>query len=228
MIFPQLPEKYRDWSEAAQDIKELIDSVAEQYSIDTGRISLTGHSMGGSGTYAVACRYPELLSKIAPLSGSVKCTAENLAALKGRPLWALVGAKDTIVNPQYSIDFVNAINSAGGMAKITVFDEATHFDVPEYAYLDSKLNVIGWLIGSSEDAVDLGVTLNIENSGEYVLFFLLYDETGNLFDVNMERKYFEKGDNIIRRTQGKNLNTDAKIVLYSIKDEKICGTYKLR
>lgn len=40
--------------------------------------------------------------------------------------------------------------SGGGDARLTVFEGATHFDVPTLAYFDSELNVLDWLIGNGQ------------------------------------------------------------------------------
>lgn len=64
------------------------------------------------------------------------------------PVWAFVGAEDTIVSLELSEKFVESMNQAGGNARLTVFEGATHFDVPTLAYFDSELNVLDWLIGN--------------------------------------------------------------------------------
>ena len=67
------------------------------------------------------------------------------------PVWAFVGAEDTIVSPELSEKFVESMNQAGGgNARLTVFEGATHFDVPTLAYFDSELNVLDWLIGNGQ------------------------------------------------------------------------------
>mgnify|MGYP004514999753 FL=1 len=66
------------------------------------------------------------------------------------PVWAFVGAEDTIVSPELSEKFVESLNQAGENARLTVFEGATHFDVPTLAYFDSKLNVFDWLIGNGQ------------------------------------------------------------------------------
>lgn len=66
------------------------------------------------------------------------------------PVWAFVGAENTIVSPELSEKFVESLNQAGGNARLTVFEGATHFDVPALACFDSKLNVLDWLIGNGQ------------------------------------------------------------------------------
>ena len=147
VLIPQLPADQKGWSNAASALRELIDAAVSAYRIDKMNISLTGHSMGGTGTWAVASLYPALFSRIAPLSGSVRSAAETAEKLKGVPVRAFVGAADTIVPPASSEETVAALKAAGGDAEITVFAGADHFSVPALTYLDRGIDLIGWLIG---------------------------------------------------------------------------------
>ena len=147
VIIPQLPNGQKGWTDIAESIVELIDQTVSTYEIDKNNISLTGHSMGGTGTWSLACAYPNLFARIAPLSGSVRNTPNTVDKLKNTPVKAFVGGADTIVSPEYSEKMVRALQAAGGSAEITVFDGADHFAVPGLAFLDTSIDLVGWLIG---------------------------------------------------------------------------------
>ncbi|WP_296070044.1 alpha/beta hydrolase-fold protein [uncultured Gemmiger sp.] len=148
VIIPQLPSSEKSWESISDAICELIDTTAETYAIDRNNISLTGHSMGGTGVWHLACMYPTLFARIAPLSGSIRCTPETLSKLKNAHIWAFVGSADSIVAPEASEKIVAALKNAGSDAEITVFDEADHFSVPRLAYLDANVGLMNWLIGN--------------------------------------------------------------------------------
>ena len=58
-VFPQLADKYKaGWSANQTGVQKLIENLVKTYKIDTDRISLVGHSMGGTGTLAVASALP--------------------------------------------------------------------------------------------------------------------------------------------------------------------------
>ena len=147
VIIPQLPSSEKSWESISDAICELIDTTAETYAIDRNNISLTGHSMGGTGVWHLACIYPTLFARIAPLSGSIRNTPETLSKLKNVHIWAFVGSADSIVAPEASEKIVAALKNADGDAEITVFDEADHFSVPRLAYLDANIGLVDWLIG---------------------------------------------------------------------------------
>ncbi|HWC77098.1 MAG TPA: prolyl oligopeptidase family serine peptidase, partial [Blastocatellia bacterium] len=58
---------YRDAGEV--DIDEVLREVAKRYRIDPDRMYLSGHSMGGYGTWFLATRYPDRWAAISPQTG---------------------------------------------------------------------------------------------------------------------------------------------------------------
>ena len=98
MLAPQSPEHLRwstdDWFE------NFYAEATARYRIDTNRVYLTGPSLGGSGTWYIAARYPEIFAAIAPLSGFTSHLAfidENIDRLLDMPVWAFHGRLDTVV-----------------------------------------------------------------------------------------------------------------------------------
>jgi dienelactone hydrolase len=67
MLAPQCPEHLRwstdDWFET------FYKEATTLYRIDAARVYLTGPSLGGSGTWYIAARYPLTFAAIAPISG---------------------------------------------------------------------------------------------------------------------------------------------------------------
>jgi predicted peptidase len=74
--------------------------VTARYRIDTDRVYLTGPSLGGSGTWYIAARYPETFAAIAPMSGftsHLDFIDKNIDKLIDMPVWAFHGKLDTVV-----------------------------------------------------------------------------------------------------------------------------------
>ena len=63
--------------DAEKDVMDVIAEMRRDYNIDPDRIYLTGHSMGGYGTWSVAMNHPEVFAALAPISGG----ANNPAAM---------------------------------------------------------------------------------------------------------------------------------------------------
>lgn len=128
---------------------QLLSAVQESCQTDPERVSLTGHSMGGTGVWQLALRYPDSFCAIAPLSGSVQASAENVSKLRSLPVWAVVGSEDAVVDPSLSLQMVEALSEQNAQAYITVIEGADHFAVPEEAYLSGRFDIIGWLTGGA-------------------------------------------------------------------------------
>lgn len=143
-VIPQLSADKRGWADAKELLIALITRTKSEFS--TGDTVLTGHSMGGTGTWSIAAAYPGTFSRIAPLSGSIKSTPDNIAKLKNIPVRAFVGSADKIVPPESSLEFIDSLKKAGGDAGITVFDGADHFSVPALTYTGDT-GIIDWLVG---------------------------------------------------------------------------------
>lgn len=146
VIIPQLPSTQKSWEGASEAIYDLIDQTISTYKINKNNISLTGHSMGGTGTWDIACTYPELFARIAPLSGSIHNTPYVINKLKNISVRAFVGSADTIVSPDSSVEVVEALKAVGADAEITEFDGADHFSVPSLTFLDPNIDLVDWLI----------------------------------------------------------------------------------
>ena len=145
VLIPQLPESCKGWTDRAEALMKRISRVEADCTIDSDRVSLTGHSMGGTGSWAVALAYPKTFSAVAPLSGSVQVTEQNLRKLENLPVWAVVGEADTIVPPDSSRKMIEQLSERNPEAKITELPGTDHFGVPEI-YLDSETGLLDWLI----------------------------------------------------------------------------------
>ncbi len=125
LISPQCP-KGDWWSSFTQieNLHALITSIIENYRIDKNRVYLTGLSMGGYGTWALSCEYPELFAAIAPICGGGQ--PRMTRKIKNIPTWVFHGGKDQVVPISESIEMVDALKKYGGNVEFTIFPEATH------------------------------------------------------------------------------------------------------
>jgi predicted esterase len=85
--------------DAERDVMDVIEEMKRAYRIDASRIYLTGHSMGGFGTWSVAMNHPEVFAALAPVAGGVTNPA-NMSKIAHIPQLVIHGDKD----PTVSID----------------------------------------------------------------------------------------------------------------------------
>ena len=133
VVSPQCPNGQR-WQ--AVTLLALIDDVAKQYKVDQDRIYVTGLSMGGFGTWALAAHAPDRLAAIAPVcGGGEKYWAKQISHL---PTWVFHGGKDNAVPVRRSEEMIEALEKAGGTPKLTIYPDAGHdswtetYDNPEF------------------------------------------------------------------------------------------------
>lgn len=122
VVSPQCPAG-RWW--APLELGTLIDEIVENYKVDEDRIYVTGLSMGGFGTWALAIDQPARLAAIAPICGGGEPLMLRLLPIKV-PAWVFHGAKDTTVPVERSQQMVEALKQAGSSVKFTVYPEAGH------------------------------------------------------------------------------------------------------
>lgn len=124
-VSPQCPEKSW-WSgdDQVAALKALLDDVEARYRVDKDRVYVTGLSMGGFGTWALAIDQPKRFAAIAPICG--KGDPAKVAVIKDVPAWVFHGAKDGAVPTKESEVMVDALKAAGGKPKFTVYPEAGH------------------------------------------------------------------------------------------------------
>ena len=118
-------------------LNAMLDDIIANYKVDRDRIYLTGLSMGGFGTWALAAAHPEKFAAIAPICGGGN--PADAKKLKDLPIWVFHGAKDSVVRPGQSEVMVKALKDAGAEnVKFTLYPDANHdswtvtYDNPEF------------------------------------------------------------------------------------------------
>lgn len=144
VIAPQCPEEYI-WNQITVELKELIDHIITEYNVDDQRVSITGLSMGGYGTWEMGMAYPGFFSAIAPICGGGVSWRTYL--IGKTPVWAFHGDEDKIVPVNNSYEMCDKLKSYGGNVKLTIFHGVEH-NSWEAAYEDTKL--IEWLLESKK------------------------------------------------------------------------------
>lgn len=132
VVSPQCPPDER-WSVAV--LRALLDEIEEGHAVDPDRISVTGLSMGGFGTWALAIAEPDRFAAIAPICGGGE--PFGTARLTRLPVWAFHGDADTVVPLRRSQEMVEALRARGGDVRFTVYPGVEHdswtrtYDNPE-------------------------------------------------------------------------------------------------
>lgn len=120
-VSPQCPKETR-WN--AAELAKLVEHVANTHRVDRRRIYVTGLSMGGSGTWSLLAEKPGLFAAAMPICGKGDpALAEKVAKT---PVWIFVGRKDKAETVENCGQMEQALQAAGGKAKITYYDDLPH------------------------------------------------------------------------------------------------------
>jgi hypothetical protein len=142
---PQCPEHLRfstdNWFE------NFYKEISAKFRIDTNRVYLTGMSLGGSGTWYLAARYPDVFAAIAPMSGftsHMDFIDDNLDKLINTPIWAFHGKMDHVVPFEETQRIINKLDGKNKDLKFTIEPEVGHW--------------INWLVYPNQELYDWFLT----------------------------------------------------------------------
>ncbi len=124
VVSPQCPADTW-WTDHQDALSALLDDVIARYRVDPDRVYLTGISMGGFGTWALAAREPGRFAAALPIcGGGIRLGALRLREL---PIWAFHGDADPVVPVDESQGMVRAIERFGGKnVKLTTYPGVGH------------------------------------------------------------------------------------------------------
>jgi len=127
IVAPQCPINQR-WS-TDNWFENFYEEVTTKYRIDTNKVYLTGVSLGGSGTWYLAIKYPEKFAAIAPMSGftrHIDYIIKNTDKLIDIPIWAFHGKLDKVVEFEDTEWIINRLEGKNKELKFTADPDAGH------------------------------------------------------------------------------------------------------
>jgi predicted esterase len=120
--------------DAEKDVLDVLAAVERDYSIGRDRVYLTGHSMGGYGTWSMAMAHPDLFAAIAPISGGGN--PARMSQIAHIPALVVHGDADNTVPVQRSREMVEAGKKAGEEVKYIEVAGGSHISVPVPTFKD--------------------------------------------------------------------------------------------
>ncbi len=140
------------WTDLVPELEATLDDLLASYPIDPARISLTGFSMGGFGSWQWALDHPDRFTAIAPVAGggfhafhplAVRARPRDMKRLKGMNIRILHGRKDEVVPLIGSQMMAWACWMCGVPVETVYFRDADHVKGARLAYQDGAL--VRWL-----------------------------------------------------------------------------------
>lgn len=115
---------------AERDVIDVVSEMKRNYSIDPDRVYLTGHSMGGYGSWSVAVNNPDLFAAIAPFAGGGSpITVSKLGAIAAVTEFVVHGDADPTVPVDESRKMVKAAKAVGTNVKYVEVPGGNHINI---------------------------------------------------------------------------------------------------
>ena len=143
-LAPQCSSGSKKWKDCFSDLKGLISILVKQYNIDTNRISMAGHSLGGQAVFDFIAENPGYLAAAAPLSPSYPWN-HNYNNMKNMKIAVFIGTEEGLyTRDQPEIEYLqkNGVN-----LKFFPLQGITHSS--QKAFYNGT-NIIDWLISQSK------------------------------------------------------------------------------
>ncbi|WP_346320372.1 prolyl oligopeptidase family serine peptidase [Chitinophaga sp. YIM B06452] len=149
-----------------EQLFRLLLDLKQKYRVDDDRVYLTGLSMGGFGTWALAEKHPEAFAAIAPICGGGDVS--EAWKLRYMPIWCFHGAKDNVVSLSASQNMISALKPLNKQVKFTIYPDAGHDSWTETYNNDSLYT---WLLAQrrhKHKVIELGEKQLALHAGRYV------------------------------------------------------------
>ena len=114
-----MPEP-QPWLET-DELSALLDEIVEKYKVDKDRIYVTGLSMGGFGTWALAASSPDRFAALVPICGGGDPNARPGRTRPYSRLGLPRSQRPDRAAVEQSEKMVEALKKAGGNVKFTVY-----------------------------------------------------------------------------------------------------------
>jgi len=125
------PDSVRgNWSspENEKAVNALLDTVLAHYSIDKKKVAVTGYSMGGTGSWHFAEKFPQIFSAAIPIAG----TPSESAAGWRLPVLAIHSRDDQVAPFGPTEARIAQLQKAGVNAKLILLTGITHYETDRF------------------------------------------------------------------------------------------------
>jgi predicted peptidase len=136
------PDSVRgNWSspENEKAVNALLDMALARYSIDKKKIAVTGFSMGGTGSWQLAEKFPERFSAAIPVAGRPPASGSGWRV----PVLAVHSRDDQVAPFDPTAARIAELQKAGVNAKLIPLTGITHYET--FRFRDALRQAIPWL-----------------------------------------------------------------------------------
>jgi predicted peptidase len=136
------PDSVRgDWSspENEKAVNALLEMVLARYPIDKNKVAVTGYSMGGTGSWHVAEKFPERFSAAIPIASRPPASPSGWRL----PVLAIHSRDDQVAPFDPTQARIAELQKAGVNAKLIPLTGITHYETNRFR--DALRQAVPWL-----------------------------------------------------------------------------------
>jgi len=136
VVMPQCPTN-KIWTDITDDLIELLTTIEKDNNIDLDRVSVTGHSLGGIGTWTLAMRFPQMFSCIVPVSSIIQ-EPESVELVSHLSAWVFHGEND-------SMSYASVVNAQPRLPNMYISILKGRGHTITDIYIDEEYNILEWM-----------------------------------------------------------------------------------
>ena len=136
------PDSVRgNWSTSENEkaVNALLDMIMAHYAIDKKRVAVTGYSMGGTGSWHLAEKFPERFSAVLPIASTPPASAVGWRL----PVWAIQSRDDGVVPFDPTAVRIAELQDAGVNARLIALTGIAHYEAGRFR--DPLQQAVPWL-----------------------------------------------------------------------------------
>ncbi len=136
------PDSVRgNWSSGENEkaVNALLDFVMANYAIDKKKVAVTGYSMGGTGSWHLAEKFPERFCAVIPIASRPPASAAGWRL----PVLAIHSRDDQVAPFDPAEVRIAELQKAGVNAKLIALTDITHYEISRFR--DALRQAVPWL-----------------------------------------------------------------------------------
>jgi predicted peptidase len=128
-IAPDVPTRAWTDPQAEQAVMALVAAVRDEFAIDRRRIVVVGFSLGGSGTWFLSSRHPDLFTAAIVMAGRTEEPVANLAKI---PTYVIHSRDDQVVPFAQAEERASALERMGRRVRFDALGGVGHYEMGGY------------------------------------------------------------------------------------------------